>query len=73
MGYTNNMIDKLKLKYDWLMYRLAYQPINRICKRNPGIGYLIELHIRDWRGKNLPTKLKRSAESFYDELKKQEK
>ena len=64
-------------KYDWFIYRIAFKSIRRMCVRSPGIAYLFELWIKEWRRQNpITPQLKRSTELFFEtqlaELKRKE-
>jgi len=59
----------LQRKYDWIIYPLAMKSLNRICKRNIGLAYLMELSFRDFvERNNISDELRKSTESFYNEL-----
>jgi hypothetical protein len=61
-----NMISYLIEKYDNLIYKIAYNPIKRICERNPGNGYLFQLYINDWvKDHPLTDELKERTDQFY--------
>jgi hypothetical protein len=59
-------------KYDWFIYKMAYNSIKRMCEKNPGMAYLMELNIRGWR-ENHPINddLKHATEVFYDAMRRQ--
>jgi len=55
--------------WDRLVYRLAFPSLQRMCKRNPGIAYLFELHLRRHRERNpISDGLMRSTETFLDAM-----
>ena len=54
-------------KYDWFIYRIAFKSIRRMCVRSPGIAYLFELWIKEWRRQNSITpQLERATELFFE-------
>lgn len=63
-----NIKKKIRYKLDWFLYSISWKAINRICNESPGMGYLLELHIKEWRG-NISKTLKEATEFFYKELK----
>jgi hypothetical protein len=62
--------EKLLIKYDWFIYRLAFMPIKRICIRYPSTGYFLKLYIDSWVKYHVSAKIKKHAQLFYDELHK---
>ena len=65
-------------KYDWFIYRIAFKSIRRMCVRSPGIAYLFELWIKEWRRQNpISLPVKQATELFFDtqiaQLKRKEK
>lgn len=66
------MVDWLIQKWDWMIYRLAWHSLRRICRRDPGFAYLIELWIRAWLDENpMPDRLKSAAEKFFETMRDQ--
>ncbi len=64
------MIKWIVNKWDWMVYGLAVHSIRRICERNPGLAYLFELWIRDWRLKNpISKEAELATEEFYKSKK----
>jgi len=62
---------KLLEKWDYWVYARAYNSLKRICERNPGFGYLMELHLRDWnKQSDISESLKKATETFYKSYKK---
>lgn len=54
-------------RWDFLVYRLAYDSLQRMCKRREGWAYLIEMSLRDWREQHpLDPMVQRSAERFHE-------
>lgn len=57
-------------KWDWFIYWMAMRSIKRICDRNIGHAYLMELSIRDYIAeRGMPDSLRRSTELFHDAMK----
>ena len=68
------MVSKIIEKWDWIIYRLACGSLRRMCKRNGGFAYLMQLSIQGWLERNpIPENLKRSAEIFHEILEKEQK
>ena len=62
--------DKIISKYDWIVYRLAYGSIKRMCERDVGFAYLFKLWIDEWLSKQkIPESLKRSTDLFFESLR----
>jgi len=68
------MIQRLIEKFDWLVYRLAYKSINRMCIRHNGaFALILKLSIEEWLEKYpLPDEVKASAEGFCQAIKEHE-
>ncbi len=57
-------------RWDFLVYRLAYDSLQRMCKRREGWAYLIELSLRDWREQHpLDPSMQRATEVFHEATK----
>ena len=65
------MRQKLIEKFDWIVYRLAYKSINRMCTRSDGAyAYLFKLSIEEWLEHHpLSERVKDSAETFHRSLR----
>ncbi len=65
------MIQKLVDKFDWIVYRLSYRSINRMCKRHNGAyAILLKLSIDEWLEENPVTEsVKSSAEQFHEAMR----
>lgn len=56
-------------KWDWWIYRRAFNSLRRLCEHNQGFAYLFELHLRDYRSAHpIPDSLARATETFYASL-----
>ncbi len=65
------MIDWIVRKYDWMIYRLAYYSLRRMCDRDAGFAYLFELCLRDWRlDEGMIPSLKEATERFWEAMYK---
>lgn len=57
-------------KWDWWIYRRAFNSLRRLCESNQGFAYLFELHLRDYRAEHpIPEQLERATETFYTSLR----
>jgi len=57
-------------KWDWWVYRRAYHTLQRMCKRNGGFAYLMELWLREWRKQHpISKELESATEQFFESLK----
>jgi hypothetical protein len=57
-------------KWDWMVYRFAHHSIRRMCERNQGFAYLIELWIREWRSQHpIPKELEAATEHFFESMR----
>lgn len=57
-------------RWDFLVYRLAYPSLNRMCRRREGWAYLFELQLRDWREQHpLDASMQKSTEWFHEAMK----
>ena len=69
MSIIRSFLDYLLEKWDWFIYYRSYKSINRIMNRSPGMGYLIELSIRDWREKlDLSPELLDATQTYFNSL-----
>lgn len=56
--------------WDWWVYRRAHHSLRRMCERQPGFAYLMELWIREWRGRHpISPELERATEAFFESLR----
>lgn len=56
-------------RWDWWIYFRAVHSLRRICERQPGFAYLIELWIRKWRSRHpITPQLQESTEAFFQSL-----
>lgn len=56
-------------KWDWWIYARAHNTLRRMCKRNGGVAYLLELWLREWRNQNpISKELESATERFYESL-----
>ena len=39
-------------KWDWWIYKRAFNSLRRLCESNQGFAYLFELHLRDYRAEH---------------------
>ena len=54
-------------KWDWMIYRLAYSSLRRMCAKEPAFALILERWIQEWRKQNpMPEHLERSAEQFFE-------
>lgn len=57
-------------QWDWKIYWLAHKSLERMVTRSPGMAYLFELYLRDYRESvRLSDELKAPAEAFFEALK----
>lgn len=63
------MFEYLLTKWDWWIYYRAFHSMRRMCRRNPGFAYIMELHIANWREQNPiePERMK-IAKDFYEAM-----
>ena len=60
------MREWLLKKWDAWVYYFAYSTLRRMCTRNPGFGYLMELQLREYRKNNpISTEVQRETEEFF--------
>jgi hypothetical protein len=60
-------------KYDWFIYRRAFNSLRRMCEKNAGFAYFFELHLKQYRAEHpISKKLEHATEEFYNELTKLE-
>jgi len=53
-------------KWDWFIYFCAYASMKRMCARDPGFAYLLELWISEYRKQNpISEQSKRAIELFF--------
>ncbi len=63
------MKEYLVSKWDYLVYKIAHQSLNRIVKSNPGIAYLVILHMESWLIQHpITPELERATEEFFRTL-----
>lgn len=54
-------------KWDWIIYRLAYGSLRRMCARESAFALILERWIQEWRKQNpMPDRLERAAEGFFE-------
>ena len=64
----------LLVSWDFAVYSILWRSLNRMFIRNPGMAYLFELHLRDYRLNNpLPKKLERQTEQYFQEIRERKK
>lgn len=55
--------------YDWRIYWLAWKSINRMCHRDVGMAYLLQLFIAGWlESEGITPRHKHATEVFYKSL-----
>ena len=60
------IIRFITTKYDILIYTIIYKLTLRMCFRRKWLGYLLELHIKDWNKRNpIEDELKKTIEKIY--------
>ena len=66
------MFKKLVEKYDWVVYKLSFRSINRMCARHDGAyAMLLKMSIDEWLEKHpVPESVKDSSTRFYDAMRK---
>jgi hypothetical protein len=65
-GVMQNIINTLVEKWDWWIYHQAYHSLKRMCVRNRGFAYLIQLQLNDWIKENpMEQSLVEATEQFY--------
>lgn len=56
--------------WDDRVYWWSWKSVNRMCHRNPGMAYLIRLHIDEFLDReNISDSLKHATEVFYESLR----
>ncbi len=63
----------LAIVYEWLLkkwdkwvYYLAHDTLRRMCERNQGFAYLMELNMREYRKRNpISPEVQRETEEFF--------
>lgn len=64
------LIRPLVRRWDWWVYCRAFHSLRRMSKDDPGMSYLMELHMREYNARNqIPETLKHSTELFYESRK----
>ena len=64
-----NVINGLVEKWDWWIYHQAYHSLKRMCVRNRGFAYLIQLQLNDWIKENpMEQSLVEATEQFYNAM-----
>ncbi|MBW7846367.1 MAG: hypothetical protein LC136_08010 [Burkholderiales bacterium] len=64
-----NVVRRFVEKYDWFIYRRAFNTLKRMCNRNAGFAYLMELHIKKYRElHHITPELERATEAFFETL-----
>lgn len=59
------MQEWLLKKWDRFVYYFAYGTLRRMCWRDPGFAYLMELHLREYRKNNpISPEVQRDTEAF---------
>ena len=57
-------------RWDFLVYRLAYRSLSRMCARREGWAYLFELQLRDWREQHpLDPAMMKATELFHETMR----
>lgn len=52
-------------KWDWMIYRLAYGSMRRMCAKEPAFALILERWIQEWRKQNpMPEHLEQSVEQI---------
>lgn len=52
--------------WDWFIYHRAYHSLRRMCERNGGFAYMLELWIREFRRRHpISPQLERATEEFF--------
>lgn len=68
-GYAS-FWGKLLRKWDWWIYCRAFHSLRRMTLENPGMGYLMELQIREWNEKMpISQKLRHATERFHESMR----
>lgn len=53
-------------KWDSLVYYFAHSTLRRMCERNQGFAYLLELQLREYRKNNpISSEVERETEEFF--------
>lgn len=64
-----NIWEKFLAWWDFKVYCWSYNSLNRMMKRNPGMAYLFELNIREYRKHNpISKELEKATEEFFNEI-----
>lgn len=67
------MLNWIVEKWDWWIYARAHHSLRRICKRNGGFAYLLELYLKKWREENpISPELECATEIFFESLERVE-
>lgn len=60
------MLKRLNEWFDSKVYWWFFRRLDRMFRDDPGMCYLVELHLTDWRKRNpLPQDLKAATEIFF--------
>ena len=64
------VFKKLVEKFDWVVYKLSFRSINRMCARHDGAyAMLLKMSIDEWLEKHpIPESVKDSSKCFYDAI-----
>lgn len=66
-GQVERCVMWIITKWDWIIYRLAYGSMRRMCKREPAFALILERWIQEWRKQNpMPPHLEESANRFFE-------
>jgi len=56
-------------KWDWFIYRRAFNTLRRMSERRPGFSYLLELHMRRYNAENpISESVKSATELFHQAM-----
>jgi hypothetical protein len=67
----SSLRGKLLQKWDRWVYRKATESLRRMSLDNPGLSYLMELHMREWNAKlNISPEVRRITEDWHRDTKK---
>lgn len=60
------VVDRIIEQWDWTIYRFSCRSMQRMCERNPGIAYLLELQLKAYRERNpISPELESATEHFF--------
>ena len=64
---TNKYIDHLIYKWDWMIYRLSFGTMRRMCKRDPAPVFILEKWMQEWRKQNpMSESVEKAANTFFE-------